>query len=86
MKTQIFKNVMPFAVAAAGIFGAFATTSMQKAEKEAVFVNAYRQSDCQNIVKQCDNQELPFLCRIGSTQLYGKDNSGNCVQTLWQEN
>lgn len=40
MKTQIFKNVMPFAVAAAGIFGAFATTSMQKAEKEVAFVNA----------------------------------------------
>lgn len=85
MKTQIFKNAMPFAVVALGISGAFVTTSMQSAEKEMVFVDAYNPSNCQNIVKQCDNEERPYICRINSTPLYGKDNNGNCVETLYQD-
>ncbi|MGN7811754.1 hypothetical protein [Flavobacterium sp. 22076] len=85
MKTQIFKNMMPFAVAALGIIGAFTTTSMQRAEKEMVLVNAYNPSNCQDIVKQCDNQERTFICSFSGNQLYGKDNNGNCTETLWQE-
>lgn len=85
MKTQIFKNVMPFAVAAMGIAGAFVTTSMQSTEKEMILVDAYNPSNCQDIVKQCDNDQRTFICRINSTQLYGKDNNGNCVETLYQE-
>lgn len=85
MKTQIFKNVMPFAVAAFGIGGAFFTTSMQSAEKALVPVDAYNPSNCRDIVKQCENTPRANICSFNGNQLYGKDNNGNCSETLYQD-
>jgi hypothetical protein len=88
MKTQFFKNVMPFAVIALGISGAFVTTSMQKASKTVLPQIGYSlnaQGECSNTSTSCDNEEKDFICRVTTgAQAFGKDASGNCVVKLWR--
>ncbi|MBF4491493.1 hypothetical protein IR010_03000 [Flavobacterium sp. MR2016-29] len=88
MKTVFFKNVMPFAVAALGLLGAFATTSMQSAAKSKPFLTAYTlnsSGDC-NIPVACG--ETPGkVCRLnGDTgpQAYSLDSQGDCTQIAFK--
>lgn len=90
MKTKFFKNVLPFAVMALAISGAFVTTSMQKASKDAASRIGYAlnpDGSCSNILQNCETVQKPFACYIGGgtsgVQAYGK-NAGNCVDMLWR--
>lgn len=90
MKTLFLKNVTPFAVVALAISGAFATTSMQKASKDALPQIGYQLTpagQCSNITTDCDDEENNFVCRInGATgaQAWGKDVNGNCTEKLYR--
>ena len=64
MKTIILKNMMPFAILALGLVGAFATTSMQSAEKVEHIIG-YRdtpQNPC-SIPVPCDTEQGE-VCRV----------------------
>lgn len=88
MKTEFLKNVMPFAVAALGIAGAFTTTSMQSASAEKPFVTAWTldsNGDC-NIPVECSEAQGK-ICRVnGDTgaQAFFKDNDGDCNQLAYK--
>ncbi|MDP5198995.1 hypothetical protein [Flavobacterium sp. DG2-3] len=92
MKTLNFKNMVPIAVIALGISGAFVTTSMQSASKSAfnpkIGYLANSQGKCINTPVNCDDTPSAFLCRIGGTSgavAYDKDvATNNCVQPLYR--
>lgn len=91
MKTLFLKNVMPIAVVALGISGAFLTTSMQNASKAAAPKLGYAlnaNGTCSNIAQNCDTTPKPFMCYIGGgtsgVQAYGKNPQGNCVEVLYR--
>lgn len=87
MKTFL-KNVMPAAVIALGITGAFATMSMQSTEKKLVpkmgyILNAQGACDIQVNCETSGNQ----VCRLnGATgpQAFGKNAQGNCNEVLFR--
>ena len=87
MKT-FFKNVMPAAVIALGITGAFATMSMQSTEKNLAPKIGYTlnaQGAC-NIPVNCDTSGSQ-TCRLnGATgpQAFGKNAQGNCNEVLFR--
>jgi hypothetical protein len=90
MKTLFLKNVMPFAVVAMGVSGAFFTTSMQSVSKvkpPQIGYTLNAQGGCSDIAVNCDNTPRPFVCRLAGAsgpQAFGKDAQGNCVQILWR--
>lgn len=90
MKTEFFKNAIPFAVIALGISGAFVTTSMQKAPKDLILEDGYAlnfEGGCSDDKTSCDTQETDFVCRIGGltgAQAFGKDENDKCVVKLWR--
>ena len=87
MKTLFLKNMMPFAVIALGISGAFVTTSMQSAKSLApkIGFTLNAQGAC-NVQVNCS--DIPAqVCRLsGATgpQAFGKDAQGNCTQVLYR--
>jgi hypothetical protein len=91
MKHSFLKNVLPIAVAALGISGAFMTTSMQSASKREAppkmgFL-ANSQGKCTDISVNCESIPNPFFCRLGVTSgpiAYEKDALNNCVQPLYR--
>jgi len=89
MKTLFLKNMMPIAVIALGISGAFVTTSMQSATKTLGLVTGYTlnaQGDC-DIPVSCEENHREFVCKVdidSGAQAYGKDALGNCTQVLYR--
>ncbi|MCC9063633.1 DUF6520 family protein [Flavobacterium piscisymbiosum] len=91
MKTLFLKNVLPAAVVALAISGAFLTTSMQSApEKSAVaFKWGYvpnANGTCSSIQVPCSDIQKPQLCQMGTAGAvaYERDNQNNCVQPLYR--
>lgn len=88
MKTSFFKNVMPAAVIALGITGAFATMSMQHTSNSTAPKIGYvsnAQGPC-NIQVSCDDTGSQ-VCRLnGATgpQAFGKNAQGNCNEVLYR--
>ena len=83
MKTNFFKNTLPFAAAAVlGISGAFFSTSMQRADK-AVPRTGYISvsAPCDTPVKQCNTDPNP-LCTANGQQLVGSN--FNCNEVLFE--
>lgn len=87
MKTVFLKKVTPFAVVALGIFGAFATTSMQSTSKASPEIGYTL-----NAQKQCDvpvecNTIQGMVCRVNGdsgAQAFGKNDQEDCTETLYQ--
>ncbi|MFC0778690.1 DUF6520 family protein [Flavobacterium sp. HJSW_4] len=93
MKSLFLKNMVPIAVVAFGISGAFLTTSMQSASKSesAPKVGYLRNADnsCQQTPVNCDDTPSQFVCRLNITsgpQAYDKDADNNCINTLYRPN
>lgn len=83
MKTNFFKNTLPFAaVAILGISGAFFTTSMQNASSKAAPENGYItvESPC-DTPKQCNTSDN-YICTANGQQAFGLEN--NCSKVLYQ--
>ncbi len=84
MKTTFLKSMMPFAVVAIlGISGAFLTTSMQNASKEAATKQGYidgPQGPC-SVPVSCNTTPNP-ICQANGVQAFGKDN--NCSEVLYR--
>jgi len=89
MKT-LLKNVMPVAVIAMAITGAFATMSMQSSAKSIAPKIGYvlnAQGAC-NIPVNCDTQGTQ-ICRLNVTsgpQAFGKNAQGDCNEVLFRPN
>jgi hypothetical protein len=92
MKTMFFKNVMPAAAAVLALAGAFATTSMQSAEKSksvAILQGYYPDADnkCTQGPVNCSDIIKPLFCRLNVTSgptVYQTDNENNCVEPLYR--
>jgi len=89
MKT-LFKNVLPIAVVALAVSGAFVTTSMQSASKLAVPKIGYprdSQGNCiLNMPQNCNTVQISTLCYVGGgtsgTRAYGE--AQNCQEVLFR--
>jgi hypothetical protein len=92
MKNSFIKNMVPIAVIALGISGAFVTTSMQSASKSELAPKvgylANPQGKCTQTTVNCETIQSAFLCRLGVTSgpvAYDKDiATNNCVQPLYR--
>lgn len=88
MKTTFLKKVMPLAVIAMGISGAFLTTSMQSDSISAAPITGYVSGpegpcsvpvDCSDVFNQ--------VCRANVTtgpQAFGKDDENNCTEIVYR--
>lgn len=89
MKTMFFKNMIPVAVVAMGISGAFFTTSMQSASKVVAPKIGYilnAQGAC-NIQVDCNTTPRNQICRLNGDsgpQAFGKNLQGNCNEVLYR--
>lgn len=83
METVILKKMMPLAVFAFGIAGAFVTTSMQGASKESAPQIGYlldANNECSDVEVTCS--DIPKqVCQqhvTSGSQAFAKDEDGNC--------
>ncbi len=86
MKPLVFKNVIPAAVVAFGIAGAFATMSMQSANVTPKIGYARNAQGPCDIPVDCDT-EGSQVCRLNGTsgpQAFGKNAQGNCNEVLFR--
>ena len=92
MKTLNFKNILPAAVVAMAIGGAFMTTSMQSASKLNPKDGFTRDSQnvCAEIPVNCDDTPKAQLCRVSGTTgaiAYDKPEDSNiCSEPLYRPN
>ncbi|MCI9844568.1 DUF6520 family protein [Flavobacterium pectinovorum] len=87
MKTLFLKNVTPFAVVALGIFGAFATMSMQNAEVgDEIGYTLNSEGACNNVEIDCSTVPAAVCRANGATgaQAFGKDNQDECTEILYK--
>ena len=88
MKKLFLKNMMPAAVIALALGGAFATTSMQSAPKEEAFKWGYypnATAGCSNVRIACD--DVPgVLCQVDDNSPIAYDLDTNCGQPLYKQN
>lgn len=83
-----FRKVIPMAVFALAIVGAFTTNAMSKNVKATTSIQGYVKLNPQgtvcNISNFCSDDPGP-VCMLGTTQLWGKDGSGKCVVELHRD-
>lgn len=90
MKTVFFKKLMPIAVFAVGITGAFVTTSMQSAAKAATPEIGYlRDADKHCIFDMevtCSDVNGPVCLQniTSGPQAYAEDAQGNCTKLTYR--
>ena len=90
MKTLNLKNMLPAAVIAMAVGGAFMTTSMQSSSKLAQKDGYTRnsQNECSTIPVNCSDNPLNGFCRVsGATgaQAYDKPEDSNiCAEPLYK--
>jgi len=88
MKTLFLKNMMPLAVIAMGISGAFLTTSMQSDSKNVAAVTGYIAGPNGPCSVPIDCSDVPNqVCRANGTtgaQAFGKDAENNCTELLYR--
>jgi hypothetical protein len=86
MKTLFLKNIVPFAVIAMGVSGAFLTTSMQKAPKSLI-PNGYvlnSENVCNVEVNCSDDSSKPVCRQFGTTGQQAFGNPNNCNIELYR--
>lgn len=91
MKTNFLKRAAVASVFALAISGAFATHAQTVQKRAATvklgYVRGTTPFDCNN-QEDCQIESNEHLCRVGGsdtgTQLWGKDNQGRCIQTLYR--
>ncbi|MBO9585273.1 MAG: hypothetical protein J7574_14010 [Flavobacterium sp.] len=89
MKTT-FKNLLPIAVVALAVSGAFVTTSMQSTSKLTAPKVGYPRDFMGNCIldqpQSCNTNPVPNLCYVGGgtsgTQAYGADQ--DCQEILYR--
>ncbi|WP_433836305.1 DUF6520 family protein [Flavobacterium anhuiense] len=91
MKTLFVKNVMPAAVAVLAVAGAFATTSMQRAEKaKTVALKSgyyFLNGQCNQGPVECSDIPKDDVCRLNITSgptIYDRDEDNNCPLPLYR--
>jgi hypothetical protein len=92
MKTNFIKQLIPVAVFALAIAGAFTTHAMNEHSKTFTIVTGYIRLDPDG--NECEQQDdcstinNGILCRVGyvpaGAQLYGKNFAGKCTQTVYR--
>jgi hypothetical protein len=87
MKT--FRKMIPLAVFAIAIAGAFTTQAMTRFNKNVSTFQGYVKVNplgtmCNTSITCSDIQGE--LCKVGNTQIWGKDASGKCVVELYRIN
>ncbi len=85
---KFFKNMVPAAVVALGISGAFFTTSMQSVSKSAAPRLGYtlNASGACDVEVNCNTTPNP-ICRLNGDsgpQAFGKNAAGNCNQIVYK--
>jgi hypothetical protein len=88
MKTNFLKNMIPAAVVALGISGAFFTTSMQSAQNAAAPRLGYtlnENDDC-NVPVDCNTIQTQICQSSSGEQAFGKNAQGNCDVVLYKQN
>jgi len=91
MKTQL-KNVLPIAVVAFAVSGAFLTTSMQSASKIMAPKVGYPKDFLGNCIldqpQDCNTTPDQYVCHVGGgtsgTQAFGP--AQDCQEILWRQN
>lgn len=90
MKTLFFKNMIPAAVIAIGISGAFVTTSMQSVSESSAFRVAYilnEDEECEQVDVPCNATEGTICKHSASNQTaFDKNAAGNCEVNLYKQN
>lgn len=88
MKTVFLKNVTPFAVVALGIFGAFATMSMQSSVEadDEIGYTLNSEGACNNVEIDCSTVPAAVCRANGATgaQAFGKDDQQECTEILYK--
>ncbi|MFD2943278.1 DUF6520 family protein [Flavobacterium notoginsengisoli] len=90
MKTP-FKNVLPIAVVALAVSGAFVTTSMQSASKSTAPQVGYPRNAMGNCIlnqpQNCNTTEADSYCYVGGgtsgTRAFGT--ADDCKEILWRQ-
>lgn len=90
MKT-LFRNVLPIAVVALAVSGAFVTTSMQSASKLATPKVGYPQDNLGNCIldqpQNCNTTDISVFCYVGGgtsgTRVYGP--AQDCQEILYRQ-
>ncbi|WP_149207346.1 DUF6520 family protein [Flavobacterium johnsoniae] len=93
MKSKFAKQVLPVAVFALAIAGAFTTNAMNQRSKAATPAQGYLKlnpqgSNCQEQDDECQIENTGNVCTVDlnptGAQLFGKNSAGNCVQTIYR--
>ena len=82
-----FSKLIPIAVIALAIAGAFTTHAMSRSSKVVAnqqgFVKQNPLGTMCDVSITCSN--IPdALCKVGTTQIWGKDASGKCIVELYR--
>lgn len=93
MKTLFLKNLMPAAVVALAISGAFATTSMQSAPQKNSLALKWgylpnSNGECSTNQVRCSDIPKEEFCHVGDVTsgaiAYEQDAQNNCIQPLYR--
>jgi hypothetical protein len=80
-----FRKMIPMAVFALAIAGAFSTNAMNRSAKKTTNFPAFIRGNLAGTIctlsNQCSDAPGP-VCMVGSTQLWGKDEAGKCIVEL----
>lgn len=83
------RRLIPVVVFATAIAGAFSTQAMNRSGQKVATFQGYVKANplgtmCNTSISCSD---IPNeLCKVGNTQVYGKDASGKCVVELYRSN
>lgn len=80
-----FSKFIPMAALALGLVGALSSFTTSTEAKDTINIQGYLKANpfgtvCNTSI-MCSDDGLQ-LCTVGSTQVWGKDGSGNCVVEL----
>lgn len=86
MKTTFFKNMLPVAVIALGITGAFASNVVHSSSKNLAAQNGYTLNSLGKCNVKVACSDIPnAVCRLnGGAQAFAMDENDNCNQITYQ--
>jgi len=93
MKTIVSKQLIPVAVFALAIAGAFTTSAMEKNSRALDPIQGFKRlnpaGDCNNEQSySCSTDNLTPICRVSSSsssqQVYGKNENGACTVEVYR--
>jgi hypothetical protein len=92
MKVSFIKQVLPVAVSALGIAGAFTTHAMNERSKTFALVQGYIKLSPAGTVCEaydvCSTVNNGIICTVGyvpsGTQLFGKNSADLCIVTVFR--